>query len=365
MIEQIVLQDFKVFQRARIRLARLTVLVGPNASGKSSVLEALHYASQLGYKSPEQIFFHSRDAQVLSRTTSKERFGIDLRGIWGEATGTLLLRPPDKDAGRDEWQIKGRWAGEKYRGQLPTELKNRLKSAALLSLQPSRLAAPCYSEKMTPRVEYDGEGLAVVLADMKLNQPNDYEKLLETASSIVPSLRAVRFRRARVNYQQKKAAPTFGDPEAYAVLETERIGTEMIFDMAGGRDIPASNVSEGTLLTLGLLTFLLGPHRPRLLLIDDIERGLHPKACGDLIRQLRLLLEEFPDLQIVATSHSPYLLDHLKPEEIRLTSLLDDGTALVAELTDHPEFKRWKDLMSPGEFWSTVGEDWVVQATGS
>ncbi|KAF5417700.1 MAG: hypothetical protein C5S48_00015 [Candidatus Methanogaster sp.] len=74
---------------------------------------------------------------------------------------------------------------------------------------------------------------------------------------------------------------------------------------------------------------------------------------------IRKLMKNNPDLQIIATSHSPYLLDHLKPEEIRLTTLDDKGCAHVGKLKDHPEFEKWKETMRPGEFWSSVGEDWI------
>ena len=120
-------------------------------------------------------------------------------------------------------------------------------------------------------------------------------------------------------------------------------------------------MSEGTLLTLGLLTVLAVPFHTGTILIDDLERGLHPKALGELVRQLRRVQEQYPELQVVATSHSPYLLDHFKAEEILLTSLDEEGYAVVKPLTDHPEYERWKDLMAPGEFWSTVGESWITE----
>ena len=52
---------------------------------------------------------------------------------------------------------------------------------------------------------------------------------------------------------------------------------------------------------------------------------------------------------------------HFKAEEILLTSLDEEGYAAVKPLTDHPEYERWKDLMAPGEFWSTVGESWITE----
>ncbi len=67
-------------------------------------------------------------------------------------------------------------------------------------------------------------------------------------------------------------------------------------------------------------------------------------------------------MQIVATSHSPYLLDHLAPEEVRLTVLDDQGAVVAGRLDEHPEFEKWKETMAPGEFWSMVGEKWLLEA---
>jgi predicted ATPase len=146
--------------------------------------------------------------------------------------------------------------------------------------------------------------------------------------------------------------------------ERDYWGNSIEFDMEGALGIPADLVSEGTMLVLGILAALMGPHRPQLVLLDDMDRALHPKAQGDLVALLRRLLDQHPELQIVATSHSPYLLDHLRPEEVRLTTLKDDGSVACGRLDKHADFEKWKETMTPGEFWSHVGEKWLVEARG-
>jgi predicted ATPase len=133
----------------------------------------------------------------------------------------------------------------------------------------------------------------------------------------------------------------------------------LIFDFEGAPDIPGQLASEGTLLVLGLLTAFVGPVPASLILLDDLDHGLHPRAQKDFVALLRKLLEENPTLQVVATTHSPYLLDHLAPAEVRLTALRPDGSVACARLDEHPEFEKWKEEMTPGEFWSLVGEKWV------
>jgi predicted ATP-binding protein involved in virulence len=71
-------------------------------------------------------------------------------------------------------------------------------------------------------------------------------------------------------------------------------------------------------------------------------------------------MQRVPDLQIIATAHSPYLLDHLRPEQIRLMTI-GDGYAVCGRLEDHPQFAKWKDEMAPGELWSLFGEKWLAE----
>jgi predicted ATPase len=207
----------------------------------------------------------------------------------------------------------------------------------------------------------NGEGLAAVLAYMAANQREVYEAVESALRSVVPSVRSIRTPRAKVIVPVSEFIEV--DKKTFARREDrEYWGNAIEFDMVGAADIPASQASEGTMLVLGLLTVLMGPERPRLVLLDDMDRALHPKAQEDLVGLLRKVLEQNPDMQIVATSHSPYLLDHLQPEEVRLTTLKDDGSVAIGRLDRHPDFEKWKEEMTPGEFWSMVGERWVAEA---
>jgi len=50
-------------------------------------------------------------------------------------------------------------------------------------------------------------------------------------------------------------------------------------------------------------------------------------------------MREFPELQIIATTHSPYLLDQLRPEEVRLLALDEAGRSVCGSLTAHPAIR--------------------------
>ena len=77
--------------------------------------------------------------------------------------------------------------------------------------------------------------------------------------------------------------------------------------------------------------------------LDDIDHGLHPKAQWDLLKQLRRLLAQYPDLQIVATSHSPDLVDELDPSEVVVMALRADGTSAAI----NPRWLEDRDAFEP------------------
>jgi hypothetical protein len=68
-----------------------------------------------------------------------------------------------------------------------------------------------------------------------------------------------------------------------------------------------------------------------------------------------------PELQIVATSHSPYLLDHFDAADVLVTALTADGSTACAPLSAHPDYDRWKGTTQAGELWSFLGEDWIAK----
>jgi predicted ATPase len=113
----------------------------------------------------------------------------------------------------------------------------------------------------------------------------------------------------------------------------------------------ANSMSDGTLRALGALVAvvqLVGRQNPvRLVGIEEPETALHPAAAGALVDALR---EATAHTQILVTSHSPDLLDHLDLQHDGLlavraqqgkTGIAPVDPASLAAITDH--------LYTPGE----------------
>jgi predicted ATPase len=229
--------------------------------------------------------------------------------------------------------------------------------AFLSELRASDLAEPSAREDASEGLPSNGRGLPSLLADLKVTAPEKLDRLVASLRGIVPGVRGLRFEGVPISEEYEVHFDEHS--AAYTKRARNRPGFQFRFEMANGGVVPAHSASEGTLLTLGLLALLASPKHPKLLLLDNIDAGLHPRAGGELIGQLRKIMSNEPDLQIVVTTHSPYVLDHFQPQEIRLMTSDDAGHAIIGSLTDHPQFERWKEEMLPGEFWSTVGEDWL------
>jgi len=400
MIEQVTFRNFKSLRSAEVKLGRFMVIVGPNGSGKTSILDALHYLTQATQKPIASILKGPLSPLNLIRRDATAPMKLTLSGQFPENASVEIevSRQQKASAIEPEWNatVARRWGTVEERTletrdgaflSLPrttrapviaprpqdwqtgrralktpemVALARALGSARKLRLDVERLAAASYSDEETPRLGIDGEGLASVLADLATRSPESFRSIQDAVHEVVPTLERIRTRRAKVVRPMQQNIVIDEKPLTHTV---ERVdwGQQIVLDFKGAPDIPAPLASEGTLLVIGLMTALRTTPRPRVLLLDDIDKALHPRAQEELIKQLRNILERDPELQIIATSHSPYLLDHFQPEEVLVTALREDGSTACAPLTAHPDFERWKDTTRTGELWSFVGEDWVVK----
>jgi predicted ATPase len=386
MIQSASFRNFKSLRHVDIDLERLTVFVGPNATGKTSILEGLHSLSQVALMDPKEIFAGPRRPELLyTRGMTGESMDLECSGHsvairlrvgflpWppksqsqSEPSSINIAGgfPPQlewRDLSRpdSEWEKLTKVDGLWFLQSRVEWIASQFRSAVMLRLDALKLSEPTYNDRPKPRVEFDGTGLASVLAYVALNQPDKFALLQERIKAIIPPIKRIRFDRVPVTRTETEVV-TIDSDRLTRRIQRDYIADEVVLDFEGASDIPAHLASEGTILVLGLLAVMMGPVRPKLVLIDDLDHGLHPKAQRKIIPLLRTILEDDQDLQIIATTHSPYIVDELDPKEVRITWAGDDGATQCGCLDSHPDFERWKDELWPGEFWSLVGEQWIA-----
>jgi hypothetical protein len=99
--------------------------------------------------------------------------------------------------------------------------------------------------------------------------------------------------------------------------------------------------------------------QPPVLLLPDLGIGLHPAAQTRLARGL---FHDAPGaVQIIATTMSPEVVDAAELDAVLVFARDDEGEVHCKRLSEHPDAERHGRLLRPGEFWTTVGEEWVLE----
>lgn len=219
---------------------------------------------------------------------------------------------------------------------------NALAGPVYLRLDPSQLELTSPIPRGHRFLGDQGFGLAGAISRLILERPDLRDLVADQLRAVVPGFRAVRSR-----------------PVAPDVFELR-------FDFDHVADVPQNLVSTGTLTSLALLV-LVHAERPAnrqglLALIDDPETGLHPGAQEELTRKL-VAVAEHDEVQIVLATHSPYVVDAAGAQNVWVFGRRPDGRSVARRLTDHPDASRSLNVLTAGEFWGAVGEDWVGKAS--
>ena len=127
-------------------------------------------------------------------------------------------------------------------------------------------------------------------------------------------------------------------------------GQVRVFLVEGHRQVPATRLSDGALRYLCLLAILCHPDPPWLVCVEEPELGLHPDILPGIAD---LLCEASERCQLIVTTHSEVLVDALTdtPESVVVCERFDGQTTLKRLQKD--ELGRWLERYRLGELWST------------
>lgn len=371
MVDRVELLNFKLLRDVQVDLGRLNVFVGRNGVGKSSVLRGLDLVmwthglvrGKAQRESWDALLREHQSTPIASRPDATQvKLCVKINGrFYFRATADLPPIGP-----RDQKIDKGLWSLHE-RGDSPGMLTpkviipapDQLPATRALYLDAAAIRAPHNPTVDPPTISANGEGVSSALLHLHGLRDGRLEALEADLAKIVKGVKRVRALPFRYQTREEESLSFNGRP--YQVLEDKWVnGTRFEVELDGVGWLPAQALSEGTVLALALVT-VLHYEQPSTLLLDDIDKGLHPLAQRELIELLRRLLAQHPELQILATSHSPYLLDSLQPEEVFVVGAVSPQESRVRRLDEHPRFTKYRDVMSSGELWSHLGEDWVAE----
>ncbi len=178
------------------------------------------------------------------------------------------------------------------------------------------------------RLNSDGSNIAEYLHHILQLYPDTFHDILETLQFVLPYMRDLK-----------------------PVL-TDILGHQMHLEMTE-EDFKVMGwlLSTGTLRVLALLALFRHPEPPSVIIIEEIENGLDPRTMHLIVEEIRNLVESGKS-QVIATTHSPYLLDILDLSQIVVVERTEDRGPVFSRPDDQPELERWAENFGPGSLYT-------------
>lgn len=355
MIEMIKLRNFKSLGEVSLPLSKFICLIGMNGAGKSTVLQAFDFLSQL-MVGDVQSWLDTRgwsisDLNCKLRKESNISFGVEFRTSSGElltwvgdfnrtllrCTGESITLKNEKLLRSDgsTYSIHGKRQdiAFTYQGSILSALKDselplpalELR-AALRGIRSLELLSPQLLRKSARVSEHDigvgGEKLSAYLDNIKGEKKDELIALLQR---FYPTLIDFKVTSQKSGWKKLSVHEQFGDIK----LETD-----------------ATHLNDGLLRILAVLA--QSASNPSLILLDEIENGINQ----EIIEMLVDTLVASPQ-QILVTTHSPLILNYLADDDaiksVKFIYKTPQGESRIRSFFEIPRIGEKLQCMGPGE----------------
>lgn len=345
-IKQVRVQDFGCVKDATLELTRLHALIGPNDSGKTTLLRAVRTALQFAGETAEQspsprkiraaeTGIHPGGAATVRLSVrgdtegSEFTYGFRTTGT-GEIQETATADTLTATGSRSSWNDNGvlRKEDTKFSSVVALQHIRRPSQWLHLDVDAMRRTSLLFTEGEEIALEPSGGRLPAVY-DAILNRGDDtFLRIASELRQLFPAIKSIRLKNISNN--------------------TKSFEVELV----SGQRVPASFVSDGVLYYLAFAALEhLSP--VSVVLIEEPENGLHPARIADVMKVLRRISER---VQVILTTHSPFVINELQGDEVTVVTRPDGQGTRVRRLCDTPNFKERSKVYALGELWVSYAD---------
>lgn len=399
MIKELHLYNWKSFDRSHLYIDPLSFVIGINASGKSNIFDALSFLQKISQGMPVNDAANSIRGGIdwMMRKGSPDfrltvvadshieteeiEYSVACRRKKGdneiEICDEVLIRRKKKTA----WERKLFYTNNarmqfdspiipttfytEHKGRQKTmnvnrmmtvlsqidgiqtikivkdkalEIRQLLQSIFVLSPNPSAMRNYC---KLDNKLQPDASNVAGVLAGM-----ND-EKKVQLESEITKYVKSLPEQDITRVWTEK-----VGRFQSDAMLYSEES-----WKQGGAIEMDARGMSDGTLRLIAVIMGLLTLPPQSLMVIEEIDNGLHPSRTNDLISLLKELGKEH-QIDVLCSTHNPVLIDALGPAMLPFISYVsrnsESGCSEIKLLEDKENLAK---LLASGSFGALMIND--------
>jgi predicted ATPase len=364
------IRNFKAIRDSHtIKLGALTVFIGNNGAGKSSIIEALQLYQTVVLNGVDAAFEplggiqHVRhkesrnlNAQALAHGSLQTdpirifcRGHVKSFGVF-RARMQLNMLPDERPyiqeeyvhtAAFEETRDVDAYAKEVGEGRSMVSLLDQTRPLyhsverwQFVSLSPDLMGSAKPQQRVRGKVPLrrDGSNLGGFVLDLATRAPDAFNGIVDAMRFVLPYV------------QDMRPVMPSADIDRRVYLELKERGFP----------VPGWLFSSGTLRMLAILCLLRDPDPPPVIFIEELENGLDPRTIGLLVEEIRRAIQS-KRTQVIATTHSPYLLDQLLFEHVVVVERNSTGVPEFWRPDDETSLSNWRDEFTIGQIY-TMGQ---------
>lgn len=144
-------------------------------------------------------------------------------------------------------------------------------------------------------------------------------------------------------------ATTLDDLEDVETIERpEDRSRYLVLRYKNGLEAPSWVLSDGTLRMMALTLLAYAPAAPRVVLIEEPENGIHPKAVETVMQSLSSVY----DAQILCATHSPVVLSLMRSNQVLCFGKTSEGSVDIVRGDQHPRLREWQSALNLGDLFA-------------
>ena len=359
MIDRLIIDNFKSIKHADVKLQKINLLIGPNNSGKSNFLKSIVHLGNCifivkDFLETAYLYVESDNKDGLE--TNFEIIINDGKSIFSDKSKKGDKRKLTDDHLED-------YLANNSESEYLHELRSILHTVKIYKPDLGKLHLPYSIFQNDSSVLDDASNIASFLQTC-LNKHRKYFNIItDELKKVLPIFEEIIIE----NIESEKEETPISKKVKVERIELPQI--KIGFRDFAERIIWAEDLSEGALYFLALLCIIHQPEPPKLLMLEEPERSIHPRRIKEVIDLIRKLSEE-KDIQVIMTTHSPLVVDLFEdePECIHVFEMKDGFTEiknLKTEIIDPTNIElEKKGVDITNDYETTLGEKWVYGFLG-